>query len=155
LGFVSDASELVPATVNFGNVYSATEMYNYDNPFGILLHANSAETESATADGTDNLAEAATEYGGYMMYQIFTATGTGTMTCQIGVNNSASASPCNTSLLVTETLTIGTSGTFSGPTSGVVALGRSAEVLRYTSFYCVLTNVTSLTFALAFVRAYH
>ena len=80
------------------------------------------------------------------MYQVFAGDGTAT----ISVEDATTNSDANFAAL-----TGATSGEidFSTPTAGIVAIGRTATVRRYLRWQISLNTATTVTFALAFVRA--
>ncbi len=137
-----DAGAIV-ATLDFGGWDAAGEIA-YDQPWGSLLHANSAATEANSATGIDDNA-AASSAGGYMQYQVFAGNGTATITVEEASANSD-----------------GSFGALSGATSGeincavvqkgIVAIGTSAAVKRYLRWQISLNTATTVTFALSFVR---
>ncbi len=137
------------ANVGFGMVNRlAAVAGKYSKPWGVLLHAQAARTGANTAIGIDDYG-AATAFGGYMVYQIFSVVGTGSVI--IKVQDAAT----NTNPSFTD-LTGATSGSIAHtavPTAGVVAIGTTATVRRYLRYQVSLTGITSVTFALAFVRS--
>jgi hypothetical protein len=117
----------------------------YDNPWGVLLHANSAATAANTATGAGiDTAGVATTFGGYLMYQVFAGDGTAT----ISVDDSADDSNYSA-------LSGATSGEidFSTPTAGRIAIGRAATVRQYLRWQISLNSASTVTFALGFSRA--
>jgi len=120
---------------------------NYDIPWGWMLHAKGAETAGNTAVGIDDNS-AASAVGGFLVYQVFAGDGTATIKVQDAATN-ANGSFAD--------LTGATSGVIdcSTPSAGLVAIGHTATVRRYLRWQIVLGTATTLTFALAFVRATH
>jgi len=119
---------------------------NYARPWGVLLHALAAETAANTAAGLDQAA--GTTKGGYMMYHITAAAGTGAKTGAIKVQHSTTT---NDDAEFSDLLSSGTLNCAAG-LSGVVALAKTATVGRYIRFQTSFTLATSITYALAFVR---
>jgi hypothetical protein len=154
LGYTAGSNENpVTATIPFGNWSARASSLLYSRPWGTLLHALSAVTDVNAANGHLTHGNAAqTTKGGYMMYHISDAAGTGNMTATLKTQNSATAGGVYADLLSTGVLNLGSSGTFGGPYSGIVALATNATVEAYTRWQIVLTLATSVTFALAFVR---
>lgn len=152
LGYYAEPDQNpVYASIPFGNSAVVAPNLAYSNPWGALLHAPAAETAANSAAGLDQLA--ATAKGGWMMYQIFSAVGTGNITAAIKVQDSVDQTDGNFSdLLSTGVLNLGSGGTFGVPVSGIVALANSATVKRYVRFQVSLTLATSVTFAVAFIR---
>jgi hypothetical protein len=154
LGYYAGASDNpVTATIPFGNYSARGNNMLYARPWGTLLHALSAATDVNAANGyLSNGNAAQSTKGGYMMYHISAAVGTGDMTATLKVQHSATAGGVYADLLTSGALNLGSGGTFSGPTSAVVALATTATVEAYTRWQLVLTAVSSVTFALAFAR---
>jgi hypothetical protein len=138
----------VTATINFQNTSGAAAAgsLNYGQPWGVLLHALAAETGASTAAGLDQLA--GTTKGGYMMYHITAAAGTGAKTGVIKVQHSTTT---NDNAEFSDLLSSGTLNCAAG-VSGVVALAKGATVGQYIRFQTGFTLASSITYALAFVR---
>ena len=121
--------------------YDASTRLNYEIPWGVLLHAKSAETEANTGTGVDN--GAATAAGGYLIYQVFAGDGTATISIDDSANNSDWAA-----------LSGATTGAIdcSAVAAGIVQLGTTATVRQYLRWQIALDTATTVTFALAFVR---
>lgn len=143
---VSPSGGDVALTVPFGKISPAKALL-YEQPWGILLHENSAETGVNSATGVDD-AGAASSAGGYLMYHILAVEGTGNITIKI------EEADTNTDLSFGD-LTDATSGAIADtavPCSGIVQLGKTAAVKRYLRWQIVLDGITSCTFVLGFVR---
>ncbi len=152
--FSAEGESLVAATIKFGNSSKDSAAYQYQIPWGKLLHANGAETAVNTAAGIGGLGE--TLVGGYMAYQVFSAVGNGDIRATIKVQDCDTSGGTYNDLLSSGIINCGSAGV-AVPTSGVVALARSAHVQSYTRWQVVFSVVgghecTSLTFALAFIR---
>ena len=145
MDYMVDPSTGVYVNANFNNSSARASTFLYNNPWGALLHANSAATaaNSTTGAGIDT-AGGATAFGGYLVYQVFAGDGTAT----ISVDDSADDSSYSA-------LSGATSGEidFSTPTAGRVALGRTATVKQYLRWQISLNTATTVTFALGFSRA--
>jgi hypothetical protein len=118
----------------------------YSKPWGILLHAAGAETDVNAANGiSDMIVPASTAFGGYMVYQVLAGDGTATIKCQ----------DATTAGGVYADITGMTSGVIdcSTPKYGVVPIGRTATIRSYTRWQIVLGTASTVTFALAIVRA--
>lgn len=121
---------------------------NHKKPWGTLLRPKLATTAANTAVGVDD-AGAASANGGFMCYQIFSATGEGTVEIKVqeaDTNQNASFAD----------LTGATSGAIAHtavPAGGIVQLATTAAVKRYLRWQIELTGITSATIALAFVRS--
>jgi hypothetical protein len=129
--------------------WDAAYAIGYDIPWGQVLHAKGAETAANTAAGVESLTAAATVYGGYLVYQVFAGNGTETISVDKSTTTNINAS--------FSALSGATSGEidFSNPTAGIIALSKSTSIGRYLRWQLSLNSATSVTFALAFVRAYH
>jgi hypothetical protein len=128
------------ATMAFDD-YDATTRLNYEIPWGVLSHAKGAETAVNSAAGLDGAA--ATTAGGYMAYQVFSSNGTATIKIQDSANN--------TDWLDVASLTTGVTD-FSNPAAGIVQIGTTATIRRYTRWQVVFGTADTITFALALVR---
>lgn len=132
--------------IPFGD-WDAGGLINYGQPWGVLLHANSAVTAVNSSTGVDG--GAATTKGGWMMYQIFAASLAGhTATIKVqdaAVNENASFEDVTD--LTTGEIDVGTAAT-----SGIIAIGTTATIRQYTRWQIVLGTATSVTFALALMR---
>ncbi len=133
-------------TVPFGRTSPAEQM-TYSNPWGVLLHASGEETSANTAVGIDDRG-AASSLGGWMMYQVFSADGTGTLV--VSIQDAATNSDASFADLLGATS--GNIADSAVPCAGIVKLATNATVKRYLRWQLSLTGITSATFALSFVR---
>lgn len=147
LGYQAEIGDgLTAVNMKFGQP-SVDEELSYDKPWGVLHHASAARTAANTAVGIDDYGSATT--GGYMMYQIFSVIGSGTVTIKMqhaDTNQNASFAD------------------LGGCTSGAIAHGSvpasdikettatSTTVNQYLRWQIALDTITSVTFALAFMR---
>lgn len=153
LGYAGKGDEpIATVSVPFGNSSALSGNLYYAQPWGILLHALSAATAVNTANGYGG--DGQTTKGGWMAYHVSTAAGSGAMTATIKVQDCATAGGTYSDLLSSGSLSLGSSGTFSGPIGGIVALTPTATVESYTRWQIVLTLATSVTFAVSFHRGY-
>jgi hypothetical protein len=120
-------------------------MMNYAEPWGVLLHPMGAETAASTATGHDG--EAATTHGGWLLVQVQSMTGAGSVTFKV----QDAASNLNASFADVAGLSVSIAST-AVPGSAVAQAATSATIRQYTRFQIVLTGVTSVTFALALAR---
>ena len=120
---------------------------NYDEFFGVVLHAFGAEA-AANSSNTPNVNNgAASAAGGWLMYQVRSITGAGTVT--ISLDDSANG----TSWTALSGATSGAIATASAPISGIVQLGIAAAVRQYLRWQIAFGgSATACTFALAFMR---
>lgn len=142
----------VALTIAFGGADARGVSLLYAQPFGVLLHALGAETAANTATGLDEGAQ--TTKGGYMMYQVTAAAGTGNITATIKVQDADTNLDGSFGDLLSSGVINCGSGGVAVPTSNVVALATNATVKRYVRFQISFTLATSVTFALAWVRNY-
>ena len=133
-------------TIKFAPSAADSATLAYSDPWGILLHANSYTSDLNTADGID--CGAATTNGGYMMYQVFAASGAG-HTADIIVEDAAAAGGPYATLVNTAYIDVGTA-----PIAGIVPLGTTTDVRQYIRWQVAFAGgtATNVTFALAFVR---
>lgn len=144
----SEEGGAVTANVEFGEWAGNATTMLYPWPWGVVLNANTARTgANAATGGPESLTGASTAFGGYMVYHV-TASSNAAHTATISVDDSADDStylPLSGATTGVITVTAGV--------SGVVALGRTATVRRYTRWQLALGTATSVTFLLSFVRA--
>lgn len=124
----------------------ASALLNYNKPWGTLLHAKGAETAVNTAIGIDDYG-AATAFGGFLAYQLFSSNGTVTIKVQDAATN------LNASFADLSGATSGSITAASAPKSGLVQIGHTDTVRRYLRWQIVFGTATTATFALAFIRA--
>jgi len=131
------------AALTYESSTAATPI-GYMNPWGVLLHAKGAETAVNTAIGVDGLA--ASTFGGYLAYQVFTGNGTATISVDVSTTTNLNAS--------FGALSGATSGSIdcSTPKSGFIALANPSAVGQYLRWQIAFGTASSVTFALAFVR---
>jgi len=143
--YMTEGDIAVNVTMNFDE-WDGAALIKYHNPWGILLHAASAETAANSASAEyDHGAQ--TTQGGYMVYQVLAGNGTATILVEhadTNVDGSFAA------------LTGATTGVIdcSSPTSGIVACATTETVERFLRWQLTLGTATTVTFALAFVREY-
>lgn len=134
---------LTTFTAAYNNVKAAA--HAYAKPWGVLLSAKSSKTAAYTGAGVDN--GAASAAGGWLMYQIFSITGTGTVT--ISVDDSTD----NTTYGALSGATSGAIATASAPIAGIVELAKTAAVKRYIRPQIAFGgSATACVYALAFFR---
>ena len=137
-------SDIVTARMDFAGP-DVTQGIAYHQFFGKLLHALGAETDVNSADtNVDN--GAASAVGGWLMVQITGYSGTGS--AEISIDDSADG----TSWTALSGATSGAIEHTSMPYSAIIQLGTTATVRRYLRWQLALDTLTSVTFALAFMR---
>lgn len=146
--YLSDLSgEALTVNLPFNAWHADATSLLYDKPWGTLLHAKGAETAANTAVGVDDYG-AQTLKGGLMAYQIFAVAGTGTVTLKV----QDAATNTNPSFADLTGATSGAIADTAVPAAGLIALGTAATVRQYLRWQLVFSGITSVTFALAFVR---
>jgi len=142
LGYYGNpADNPVTATIPFANTSGLADNLAYAKPWGVLLHANAAATAANSATGLDQTAQ--TTKGGWMMYHVLAGDGTAAIKVQDASTNSDGS--------FGDLLSSGTIDC-SSPTSGVVALAKTATVDRYVRWQVALGTATTVTFVLGFFR---
>jgi hypothetical protein len=142
----------VVATVPFEGWSARAASLLYNKPWGVLLHASGAETGANSAVGVDDYGASPPSRGGYMVYQIFAYGGTGSAVITV---QDAATNLDGSFALLSDGVADMTSGSIAHtamPCAGMVAISTTAAVRRYLRWQLALTDLTSLTFALAFVR---
>ena len=133
-------------TVSMTFSHDATLGLNYYTPFGVLLHTLTSETGANSATVSSD-AGAGTTKGGWLMYQIYSITGAGTIT--ISIDDSTDG----TTFGALSGATSGAIATASAPTSGIVQLATTATVKQFLRWQMAKGgSASACTFALAFMR---
>lgn len=143
-GYQASNANPVGLTMPFKQSARADNML-YARPWGALLHSLAAATAANTSTGLDQTAQ--TTKGGWMMYQITAAAGSGAKTATIKVQDAGTNSDGSFSDLLSSGVINCAAGV-----SGVVALAPTATVNRYVRWQITLGTATSVTFALAWIR---
>jgi len=130
-------------TIPFGG-YDQTATILHSNPWGKLLHANSAVTAVNAAVGIDDNG-AASALGGYMVYHVLAGDGTATIKVQDAATN-ADGSFTDLSGATTGVIDC------SAVSSGIVALGIGATVRQFLRWQVVLGTASTVTFVSSFTR---
>jgi hypothetical protein len=133
--------------VVFGKTSPSVGML-YDKPWGDLIHAKNVESDVNTAVGIDNWRGVASAAGGWMMWQLLSVVGEGSIIMKIQEASSNS----NGSFADLTGATSGEIEHTAVPTSGIVQLGITAAVKRYLRWQIVLDGITSADFIIGFVR---
>jgi len=143
LGYMEEGEGMLTVSIPFGMASAESTTLLYDKAWGLLLHANSAETgaNSTAGEGIDN--GAATALGGIFVYQVFSGDGTATLSVDDSADDSSYSA-----------LSGATSGELdmSNVQSGMVALAVDATVKQYLRFQIALNGASTVTFASAFIR---
>jgi len=142
----SPSGDDIALTLEFGKT-SPAEGMKYEQPWGVLLHENSAETGANTAVGVDDFGAASTT-GGFMMYQILDYEGTGSVVITV----QEASSNENAQFAGLTTATSGSIAHTAMPCAGIIQCETDAAVKQYLRWQIALTTLTSVTFVLGFVR---
>ena len=134
----------VAVTVPLGGASYASTL-TYKKPWGILLHANGAETGANTAVGIDDLG-AASALGGIFVYHLLSSDGTVTLTAQDATAN------LDGSFAAITGATSGSIDASAAPKSGMIALGTGSAVRRYLRWQLAFGTASTATFTAAFIR---
>lgn len=144
--FSTTGKDIATTTIEFSQPDQNIGL-NYDQPFGALLHAFGNETAVDSAN-TNIDGGAQTLLGGWLMYHIYSITGSGTVTLSMEDSSTGTSGWA----AVTGGAT-GAIATASAPTSGIVQLAINQTVKRYTRWQLAFGgSATGCTFLLAFVR---
>jgi hypothetical protein len=140
-----DAGAMI-ATIPFGP-WEVSSMKAYNKPWGTLAHAKAAVTTANTGAGYDDGAGAATAFGGYIVVQGFAGATAGTATITLEHCATADGSFAAVGGLTTGDLDFST-------VQKVVAVttAKTTTINRYVRWQIALTGLTTVTFAMAFVR---
>lgn len=118
----------------------------YIRPWGNLLHPKGTETAVNSAVYWDS-SYAATAFGGYMCYQLFTSNGTVALKVQdsaaAGAGTGADLAGCTTGDIDATTT----------PKFGFIQIGKTATVRQFLRWQLVFNTATTANFALSFTRA--
>jgi hypothetical protein len=143
--YTAQGDGVVGVNIGFPNpAYSTVKKYT--SPFGLLVHANGAETAANTAVATIDNGEATTK-GGIFAWQLFSSDGTVTLSI-----DDAAANTGNGDFSALSGATSGSIDASAAPKSGMVALGTTATIRRYIRWQAVFGTATTATFATAFIR---
>jgi hypothetical protein len=135
-----DAGGSVTANLPFMGWSASADTLKYSQPWGKLLHANSAETGANTSGTAQENGLAATTKGGYAVFMLFSSTGAVTLSVQDSVDEVNG----NYGALISS----GALDASSTPKYALVALAKTATVKQYTRWQ----TSAAFTGAIAFVR---
>jgi hypothetical protein len=141
-------SGFVMANVNFSSTYATNNpaiLGGYNSPFGVLIHADGAETAANTAAGIDDNGAASTK-GGVFFWHLLSSDDPVTLTLQEASVNS------NANFANVTGATSGSVDASAAPVSGQVALSPTAAIKRYLRWQIALGSATTATFILGFHR---
>ncbi len=142
---VSAGSGFLASTLEVGSA-SYAGILSYNTPWGVLLHASSAETAANTAVGLDDNG-ASSAKGGIFVYHIQSSDGTVTIKAQDAATN------LDGSFADLSGATSGSVDASVTPKSGMIALSTSATVRRYIRWQLALGTATTVTFTSALIRS--
>jgi len=139
----------VALTCEFGKTSPAEGML-YEQPWGVLLHANSQETGANTAIGVDDFGAGTLPVkGGYLVCHILSVTGTGSVTVSLqdaSTNSNGSFGALN------PVVSTGAIAHTAIPYAGIIQLGVGATVKRYVRWQIAFVTITAAYFVLGWVR---
>lgn len=148
-GYTSEpGSGFVTVSIDMVDTFSTSNpaiLGGYSSPFGVLIHADGAETGVNSAAGIDDNGAASTK-GGVFFWHLLSSNGTVTLKLQEASTNSDG----NFS-----DVTGATSGSITAavtPQSGQVALSSSASIKRYLRWQLAFGAADTATFVLGFHR---
>jgi len=143
-GQLLDDGGAVVINMSFAGWASEAASLQFANPWGVLLHANGAETAVNSAVGVDDRG-ASTASGGYFMWQGIAGNGTATVKVQHASTNSDGSFA---------DITGATSGSldYSTPRAGIAVTSTALTINRYLRWQIVLGTASTVTFLCAFMR---
>lgn len=143
-GQLLDDAGAVVVNMPFAGWAADASSLQFSNPWGVLLHANGAETAVNSAVGVDDRG-AATTGGGYLAWQRIGGNGTATLKAQHASTNSDGSFA---------DVTGATSGSmdFSTPGAGINYTTNALTINRYLRWQIVLGTATTVSFVAAFMR---
>ena len=136
---------MVTVSIDLGNWDERGDTKAYPFPWGYLLHAKGLVAAANTSSGAYDYGSSGSTNGGYMMYQVFARSNTGTATITVEHSTGGAWSVC-TGLTYSVTDS-------SAAASGIVTTSSAtSSINRYTRWQTSLGTSTGVTFALALVR---
>lgn len=142
---VSPSAGMVTVSVDLGNWDERGDTKAYPLPWGYLLHAKGLAGAANTSSGSVDYGSSGSVHGGYMMYQVFARSNTGTATIKVQDSTGGAWSDIGgLSFDVADT-----SSAYSGIATTTTSTG---DINRYLRWQVSLGTSTGVTFALAFVR---
>lgn len=143
--YKANGEGMVTASVEFEPSARATSLL-YARPWGNVIHAKGAETGANTGESDHENEAGQTTAGGFMVWQLFTADGTGTVTMSIEDDEATDGS-------YTSLVSSGAIDAATDPIAGLVALGQGVTVDTFTRWQVAFGgNTTTATFFLSFHR---
>lgn len=118
---------------------------NFSCPWGVLLHANAAETAVNSAAGVDDVGLVSTLLGGAFAWQLLASNGTVTLKAQDSADNATGWADITG-------LTSGAIDATTLPKSGMVTTAVGATLRRYLRWQLVFGSGSSATFVCAAAR---
>ena len=143
--FKTNGEGMLTASIEFEPSARATSLL-YAKPWGNVIHAKGAETAANTGESDHENTDGQTTAGGFMVWQLFSADGTGTVT--MSIEDDAATDGSYTSLVSSGAIDAATD-----PIAGVVPLGLTVTVEAFTRWQVAFGgNTTTATFFLSFHR---
>lgn len=137
----------ITANLPFTGWSASASTLLYSKPWGKLVHANSSETgaNSSGTAGESSATGAATAFGGYAVFMLFSSSGAVTLKIQDSVDEVNG----NYGDLISS----GSLDASVTPTCALVALAKTATVKLYTRWQA--SGLGTASFAIGFFRAYN
>jgi len=145
LTYLGVGDPMVTASIDFNHSVRAASLL-YAKPWGNIIHAKGAETGANSGESDHEHVDGQTTLGGFMVWQLFSADGTGTVT--MSIEDDAATDGAYSSLVSSGAIDAATD-----PVAGVVALGTAVTVEAFTRWQIAFGgNTTTATFFLSFHR---
>ena len=143
--FKATPEGMVTASIEFEPSARATSLL-YARPWGNVIHAKGAETAANTGESDHENEAGQTTAGGFMVWHLFSADGTGTVT--MSIEDDQATDGAYTSLVSSGAIDASTD-----PIAGVVPLGLGVTVDTFLRWQIAFGgNTTTATFFLSFHR---
>ena len=138
---------IVTVSMDLGGWDERADSNTYPLPWGYLLHAKGTRTAANSSSGATAIVDnsAASTNGGYMMYQIFPLSNTGTATLTVEHSTGGAWTNCTGLTYSITNSAAAASGIVNTTTTG-------STINRYTRWQLSLGTSTGVQFALALVR---
>ena len=145
LNYRAAGEGMVTTTIDFGPDALAASLL-YAKPWGNVIDAKGEETGANSGNGDHENVPGQTTAGGFMVWELFAADGTGTVT--MSIEDDEATDGTYTSLVTTAAIDVSTV-----PIGGVVVLGTGVTVDTFTRWQVAFGgNTTEATFFISFHR---
>ena len=136
---------MVTVSIDLGNWDERADTKAYPLPWGYLLHAKGLAGAANSSSGSVDYGSSGTAAGGYMMYQVFARSNTGTATITVEHSTGGAWAACTG-------LTYSVTDSSAAASGIVTTTAATSAINRYLRWQISLGSSTGVTFALAFVR---